>query len=52
MVGAPVLIYDLLFLIMKKETICWVCGLLINSLGVMTGKYVRCVPRAITGGKS
>lgn len=32
----------------EKETICWVCSLLINSVAVMTGKYVYLVPCAVT----
>lgn len=35
------------FLNNKRETMCWVCGLLINSLGAVTGKYVYFVPCAI-----
>lgn len=47
--GSPSSYLLLTFLNNEKETICWVCSLLINSLGAVTGKYVYFVPCAITG---
>lgn len=48
--GSPSSYLLLTFLNNEKETICWVCSLLINSLGAMTGKCVYFVCCAIKGG--
>lgn len=48
--GSPSSYLLLTFLNNEKETICWVCSLLINSLGAMTGKCVYSVRCAIKGG--
>lgn len=48
--GSPGSYLLLAFLNNEKETICWVCSLLINSLGAMTGEYMDFAPCAIKGG--
>lgn len=48
--GRPGTYLLLAFLHNEKEATCWVCSLLVNSLGAMTGECMDFEPCAVMGG--